>query len=82
MGILKFNGVIESENSPGFMEKYTASWEFNGDLYLYGIYGVSNYLYYNGGGLEGFSPSMWRYHSILKKWQLIDSFIGRDNFQL
>lgn len=90
---IKFKGVIESENSPGFMEKYTAKWEYNGDLYLYGIIGLANYtsvpsyhsvnthfLLSNG---VLFSRGIWKYHSNLNKWEYIQGLEDRDfNFHL
>ncbi len=80
---IKFSGVIESENSPGFIDGYTAKWEYNGDLYLYGVYDIKNGSYYGGnsidytGGGKNFSKSIWKFHSNLKKWQVIHSFNER-----
>jgi hypothetical protein len=78
--IIKFNGVIESENSPGFIDGYNAKWEYNGDLYLYGVYDIMfnshNTLSITSGG-KYFSKSIWKYHSNLKKWQVIHSFDER-----
>lgn len=79
--IIKFNGAIESENSPGFIDGYNTKWEYNGDLYLYGVYNVLNgnhhyNLDYTSGG-KYFSKSIWKYHSNLKKWQVIHSFDER-----
>ena len=80
---IDFNGVIESENSPGFIDGYNAKWEYNGDLYLYGAYGILNGNYYGTnsidytGGGKYISKSIWKYHSNLKKWQVIHSFDER-----
>lgn len=80
---IKFNGLIESENSPGFMDGYNAKWEYNGDLYLYGVYDVKNASHYASIDLRNtvsgkpYSTNIWKYHSDIKKWQVIHSFDER-----